>query len=166
MKGGIKLQEEVTEKSIAFVAKNNKMTLSVLKTLISVYLKEKEKQKRSKGQTIKRKKISLKELSKQYYGLKSIEINENNIKGFEKTAKKYGIEYALKKDKTTDPPTYIVFFKGKDTDILDTAFREFVGNEMDKDKRPSLKQALNKMKEISKSLNKDKVKNKHQEQSL
>lgn len=155
MKGGIKLQEEVTEKSIAFVAKNNKMTLSVLKTLISVYLKEKEKQKRSKGQTIKRKKISLKELSKQYDGLKSIEINENNIKGFEKTAKKYGIEYALKKDKTTDPPTYIVFFKGKDTDILDTAFREFVGNEMDKDKRPSLKQALNKMKEISKSLNKD-----------
>ena len=155
MKGGIKLQEEVTEKSIAFVAKNNKMTLSVLKTLISVYLKEKEKQKRSKGQTIKRKKISLKELSKQYDGLKSIEINENNIKGFEKTAKKNGIEYALKKDKTTDPPTYIVFFKGKDTDILDTAFREFVGNEMDKDKRPSLKQALNKMKEISKSLNKD-----------
>ncbi|WP_312906963.1 PcfB family protein [Tissierella praeacuta] len=160
------MQEEVTEKSIAFVAKNNKMTLSVLKTLISAYLKEKEKQKRSKGQTIKRKKISLKELSKQYDGLKSIEINENNIKGFEKTAKKYGIEYALKKDKTTDPPTYIVFFKGKDTDILDTAFREFVGNEMDKDKRPSLKQALNKMKEISKSLNKDKVKNKHQEQSL
>ncbi|NLJ98937.1 MAG: PcfB family protein [Tissierellia bacterium] len=160
------MQEEVTEKSIAFVAKNNKMTLSVLKTLISVYLKEKEKQKRSKGQTIKRKKISLKELSKQYDGLKSIEINENNIKGFEKTAKKYGIEYALKKDKTTDPPTYIVFFKGKDTDILDTAFREFIGNEMDKDKRPSLKQALNKMKEISKSLNKDKVKKKHQEQSL
>lgn len=166
MKGGIKLQEEVTEKSIAFVSKNNKMTLCVLKTLISAYLKEKEKQKISKGQTIKRKKVSLKELSRKYDGLKSIEINEDNIKGFEKTAKKYGIEYALKKDKTTDSPTYIVFFKGKDTDILDTAFREFVGNEMDKDKRPSLKQALNKMKEISKSLNKDKVKNKHQEQSL
>ncbi len=166
MKGGIKLQEEVTEKSIAFVVKNNKMTLSVLKTLISAYLKEKEKQKISMGQTIKRKKISLKELSRKYDGLKSIEINEDNIKGFEKTAKKYGIEYALKKDKTTDPPTYIVFFKGKDTDVLDTAFREFIGNEMDKEKRPSLKQALNKMKEISKSLNKDKVKNKHQEQSL
>ncbi len=166
MKGGIKLQEEVTEKSIAFVVKNNKMTLSVLKTLISAYLKEKEKQKISMGQTIKRKKISLKELSRKYDGLKSIEINEDNMKGFEKTAKKYGIEYALKKDKTTDPPTYIVFFKGKDTDILDTAFREFIGNEMDKEKRPSLKQALNKMKEISKSLNKDKVKNKHQEQSL
>lgn len=77
MKEGIKLQEEVNEKSIAFVAKNNKMPLSVLKTLISAYLKEKEKQK-----------IFLKELSKKYDGLKSIEINEYNIKVFERTTKK------------------------------------------------------------------------------
>ena len=162
----IKLQEEVTDKSIAFVTKNSKMTASVLKTLITAYLREKEKQKENKGQDIKRKKVSLKELSKKYDGLKSIEINENNIKSFEKTAKKYGIEYALKKDKTTDPPTYVVFFKGKDTDILDTAFKEFIGNEMDKDKRPSLRQALKKMKELANFINKDKVKNKQQEKSL
>ena len=160
------MQEEVTDKSIAFVTKNSKMTASVLKTLITAYLREKEKQKANKGQDIKRKKVSLKELSNKYDGLKSIEINESNIKGFEKTAKKYGIEYALKKDKTTDPPTYVVFFKGKDTDILDTAFKEFIGNEIDKEKRPSLKQALNKMKELASLINKNKVKNKQQEKSL
>lgn len=160
------MQEEVTDKSIAFVTNNTKMTASVLKILITSYLREKEKEKISKGQLETRKKISLKELSQKYDGLKSIEINENNIKGFEKTAKKYGIEYALKKDKTTEPPTYIVFFKGKDTDILDTAFKEFIGNEMDKDKRPSLKQALIKMKELAGIINKDKVKNKQQEKSL
>lgn len=160
------MQEEVTDKSIAFVTNNTKMTASVLKILITSYLREKEKEKISKGQLETRKKISLKELSKKYDGLKSIEINENNIRGFEKTAKKYGIEYALKKDKTTEPPTYIVFFKGKDTDILDTAFKEFIGNEMDKDKRPSLKQALIKMKELAGIINKDKVKNKQQEKSL
>jgi hypothetical protein len=142
------------------------MTASVLKTLIVAYLREREKEKISKGQVETRKKVSLKELSKKYDGLKSIEINENNIKGFERTAKKYGIEYALKKDKTTEPPTYIVFFKGKDTDILDTAFKEFVGNEMNKDQRPSLKKALIKMKELAGLVNKDKVKNKHQEKSL
>lgn len=160
------MQEEVTDKSIAFVTNNTKMTASVLKTLIVAYLREREKEKISKGQVETRKKVSLKELSKKYDGLKSIEINENNIKGFERTAKKYGIEYALKKDKTTEPPTYIVFFKGKDTDILDTAFIEFVGNEMDKDQRPSLKKALIKMKELVGLVNKDKVKNKHQEKSL
>lgn len=160
------MQEEVTDKSIAFVTNNTKMTASILKTLITSYLREKENEKISKGQVETRKKISLKELSKKYDGLKSIEINENNIKGFEKTAKKYGIEYALKRDKITEPPTYIVFFKGKDTDILDTAFKEFIGNEMDKDKRPSLKQALIKMKELAGLINKDKVKNKQQEKSL
>ena len=160
------MQEEVTDKSIAFVTNNTKMTASVLKTLIVAYLREREKEKISKGQVETRKKVSLKELSKKYDGLKSIEINENNIKGFERTAKKYGIEYALKKDKTTEPPTYIVFFKGKDTDILDTAFKEFVGNEMNKDQRPSLKKALIKMKELAGLVNKDKVKNKHQEKSL
>lgn len=160
------MQEEVTDKSIAFVTNNTKMTASVLKTLIVAYLREREKEKISKGQVETRKKVSLKELSKKYDGLKSIEINENNIKGFERTAKKYGIEYALKKDKTTEPPTYIVFFKGKDTDILDTAFKEFIGNEMDKHQRPSLKKALVKMKELAVLVNKDKVKNKHQEKSL
>lgn len=160
------MQEEITDKSIAFVTNNTKMTASVLKTLIVAYLREREKEKISKGQVETRKKVSLKELSKKYDGLKSIEINENNIKGFERTAKKYGIEYALKKDKTTEPPTYIVFFKGKDTDILDTAFKEFIGNEMDKDQRPSLKKALVKMKELAVLVNKDKVKNKHQEKSL
>ncbi len=60
-------------------------------------LKKRKSRKDLRDKPIKRKKISLKELSKQYDGLKSIEINENNIKGFEKTAKKYGIEYALKK---------------------------------------------------------------------
>lgn len=160
------MQEEVTDKSIAFVSKNNKMTASILKELIKLYLRDRERQKMNKGQDIKKKKISLKELSKKYDGLKSIEINENNIKGFEKTARKYSIEYALKKDKTTEPPTYIVFFKGKDTDVLDTAFKEFIGNEMDKDKRTSLKQALIKMKELAGLINKDKVKNKQQEKSL
>lgn len=160
------MQEEVTDKSIAFVTKNTKMTANLLKSLIVAYLRDKEKKDVNKNQVIKRKKVSLKELSKKYDGLKNIEINENNIKGFEKTAKKYGIEYALRKDKTTNPPTYIVFFKGKDTDILDTAFKEFIGNEMDKEKRPSLRQALKKMKELASLINKDKVKNKQQEKSL
>ena len=160
------MQEEVTDKSIVFVSKNTKMTASVLKSILMAYLREREKEKSRKIKPVAREKVSLEELSKKYDGLKNIEISENNIKSFEKRAKKYGIEYALKKDKTTEPPTYLVFFKGKDTDILDTAFKEFVDKEMNKDKRPSLKQALKKMKEMTKIFNKDKVKKKEQEKSL
>ena len=44
------------------------------------------------------------------------------IKAFEGTAKKYGINFALKKDATENPPRYLVFFKGRDADVLTAAF--------------------------------------------
>ena len=92
------MQEEVTEKSIALTTKSTKMSMSVLKYMIDSYLKERDKQKSGKVENIKKNKTTLKKLSEKYDGLKSIEVNENNIKGFERIAKKYKIEYALKKD--------------------------------------------------------------------
>ena len=44
--------------------------------------------------------------------------DRDNIKAFESTAKKYGIDFALKKDSTETPPRYLVFFKGRDADAL------------------------------------------------
>lgn len=160
------MQEEVTEKSIALTTKSTKMSMSVLKIMLDSYLKEREKQKLKGAKPLKKNKTTLKKLSEKYDGLKSIEINENNIKGFERIAKKYKVEYALKKDEGTDPPTYAVFFKGKDTDILDQAFKEFLGKAMNREKRPSLRQALKKLAQMAKKINKDKTRNKHQEKSL
>ena len=39
----------------------------------------------------------------------NIEITNDNIKAFESTAKKYGIDFALKKDSSEQPPRYLVF---------------------------------------------------------
>ena len=47
---------------------------------------------------------------KQNAGVSNIEITEGNIKAFESTAKKYGIDFALKMDTTGNPPRYRVFF--------------------------------------------------------
>ena len=55
-------------------------------------------------------------------GVSNIEITDANIKAFESTAKKYGIDFALEKGRLTD---YLVFFKGRDADVLTAAFREF-----------------------------------------
>jgi len=40
---------------------------------------------------------------KQNTGVSNIEITEGNIKAFESTATKYGIDFALKKDTTEKP---------------------------------------------------------------
>lgn len=165
------MQEEVNQKTIAFTTQNAKITARVLKEIIEKYLRDQEQKKSMKqsktinnSQSSKRK-MSLKELSKKYDGLKNVEIDNTNIKGFEKYAKKYHLEYALKKDKTMDPPTYVIFFKGKDTDMIDRAFKDFIGKDLMKQK-PSLITEIKKYAEIAKNLVMNKTKHKHQEQSL
>ncbi len=41
----------------------------------------------------------------------NIEITDANIKSFDKVARKYGIDYAVKKDKSVAPPKYLIFSK-------------------------------------------------------
>ena len=81
-------------------------------------------------------------LMKQNVQLSNIEITDNNIKAFEKVAKKYGIDFSLKRDKSVDPPRYFVFFKARDVDVMTAAFREFTGKTLNKAKKPSVRKKL------------------------
>jgi hypothetical protein len=74
----------------------------------------KKQVKKEKSQVTKRGKKSLKELMQEGSQLTNIEITDNNIKSFEKVARKYSIDYSLKKDSSTTPPRYLVFFRAKD----------------------------------------------------
>lgn len=59
----------------------------------------------------------------------------DNIKDFEGTAKKYGIDFALKKDISENPPRYLVFFKGRDADVMEAAFKEYKAKNLRKEKK-------------------------------
>ena len=102
-------------------------------------------------------------------GASSIEITDGNIKSFERVAKKYNVDFAIKKDKTTAPPKYVVLFKGRDADAIAQAFKEFVyGNEKKKG-RVSLREKLNHFKDaVSQDKNRERSreKNKDRGQSL
>ena len=165
------MQEQVNEKTIAFQVNAAKLTANELKKLIALYLRHQNQKKMNKKGIKSVKplgKTTLEKLSKKHDGLKNIEITEKNIKDFEKVAKKYNLEYALKKDVQSNPPTYFVFFKGKDLDVIDFAFKEYLklSLEKTKDVKPSLKAALKEMVEKAKKLNKDKAKKPQKEQSL
>lgn len=158
------MQEEVTQKTIALVIKTSKLTAGVLKAAMRMYLnRQKQKTQRTHG------KISVKKLVGEGAGVSSIEVTDGNIKSFERTARKYNVDFAVKKDKTTDPPKYVVFFKGRDADAIAQAFKEFVyGNEKKKG-RVSVREKLNRFKEaVSQDNNKERSreKNKGRGQSL
>ena len=140
------VQEETTQKTIAFVVKTTKLTTDVLEKMILLYL-ENQKQK---GHQQKQGKMTVQELVGQNAGVSNIEITENNIRSFERVAKKYRVDFAVKKDKTTQPPRYLVFFKGRDADVLTQAFKEFVhANETKKSRtRVSVKEKLKQFREV------------------
>ena len=76
--------------------------------------------------------------------LTNIEITDNNIKSFEKVARKYSIDYSLKKDKSMDPPRYLVFFRAKDVDVMTAAFKEYTGMALKKSRKVSIRKRLQK----------------------
>ena len=70
------------------------------------------------------KEVSLKELIKSGDQVDSISLGVGDRMAFEPVLRKYGITYAIKKDRTQNPPTYHFFFKAKDATVLKMAFQE------------------------------------------
>ena len=103
-------------------------------------------------------KQSIKHLVEQNAAISNIEVTDGNIKSFERTANKYGIDYALKKDTSEQPPRYLVFFKGRDVDVMTQAFKEFSAKTVKQKEKQSLKQKLSRSREQSKAQHKEKVK--------
>jgi hypothetical protein len=74
--------------------------------------------------------------------LSNIEISDENIKSFEKIARKYSIQFSLMKDKSHDSPRYLVFFKARDVSVMQAAFREYTGVTLNRKARPSIRKKL------------------------
>ena len=137
------MQEETTQKTIALVMRSSRLTADVLRRAIKMYLEH-----RKAGKMVQHGKITVKELMGQNAGASSIEISDKNIKFFERVAKKYNVDFAVKKDKNTEPPKYIVFFKGRDADIITQAFKDYVKVNEKKQNRVSVKEKLAEFREI------------------
>ena len=137
------MQEETTQKTIALVMRSSRLTADVLRRAIKMYLEH-----RKAGKMVQHGKITVKELMGQNAGASSIEISDKNIKSFERVAKKYNVDFAVKKDKNTEPPKYIDFFKGRDADIITQAFKDYVKVNEKKQNRVSVKEKLAEFREI------------------
>ena len=70
-------------------------------------------------------------------------------------AKKYGLDFALKKDTSGEHTRYLVFFKGRDADVITAAFREFSAKNMSRESPPSIRRKLEKAQEQSKTQHKE-----------
>ena len=157
------LQEEVESRTVTLAITTTKMTGRLLKAAIQKYLahrKEKKMENARAGPVIPHGKQSVKQLVGQNQGVANIEITDSNIKDFERVARKYGVDFALKKDRSGEVPKYLVFFKARDADALTAAFKEYTANTDRKKERPSVMKLLRKLKAMDNTIDTTKTRKK------
>ena len=150
------MEEEVSKKTVNLAWQTTKLSVRGIYKYVKAYLeqleKDKVKRKAAKNTPIKGKQ-TVKQLVGQGQGVSSMEIGDSGIRDFKRIANKYGVDFAITKDKTVDPPKYTVFFKAKEADAITSVLKEYAAKQtkrkksMEKD-RPSILQKLKKFKEL------------------
>lgn len=153
------MQEEVENRTLTLVVSGTKFTGRLFKAAISKYMahrreKKLEKQRSRDSPVTPKGKQTVKQLIGQNQGVSNIEINDPSIRDFERIARKYGVDYAVKKDRSASPPKYLIFFKARDVDALTAAFSEYTQKKVkkaDRSERPSVLEKLAQFKELLKN---------------
>lgn len=146
------MQEEVENRTVMLAINSTKLTTRVLKDTILKALVEMKKRRETKDiPQISHGKQTVKQLVGQNQGVANIEVTKRNIKSFERVARKYGVDFAVKKDKSITPSKYLVFFKARDADALTAAFKEFTAKNLKKGNKESVLKKLEHFKEIVKN---------------
>jgi hypothetical protein len=114
------LQDEVNNKTVALSVKGAKLTGRLLAKAMQAFLRQARASPKAKTG-----KQSVRSLTKQGAALSDIEITGGNIGDFKRIARKYNVDFALKRDDSETPPKWIVFFKAKDANALTAAFKEY-----------------------------------------
>ena len=153
------MQEEVENRTLTLIVSGTKFTGRLFKAAISKYMahrreKKLEKQRSRDSPVTPKGKQTVKQLIGQNQGVSNIEINDPSIRDFERIVRKYGVDYAVKKDRSASPPKYLIFFKARDADALTAAFTEYTGKKVkkaEKTERPSVLAKLAQFKELLKN---------------
>ena len=152
------MQEEVEQKTFNIVVSTTKLTARTILNAGKAAIQQ-QQAKMAGG------KQSVRMLLRQNRGVSSVEIDKTNIRGFERYAKKYGIDYAIRKDNSDMPPRYLVFFKAPDVEAFNAAFKEYSASLLSKTKRPSVLEKLHELVQAAAELP-GKVRRKEQERGL
>lgn len=159
------MQEEVENRTVNLAISTTKLTARTLCGAINTWRRHNKAVKAEKALKTAEKPVgkqTIKELIGQNQGVSSIPIQNTGIRDFERIARKYGIDYAVTKDKGVTPPKYTAFFKARDTDAMNAAFEEYANLKLKAQEKPSVLKQLKKLAQLVASVP-DKVKHLNQE---
>lgn len=148
------MQEEIENRTVNLAISTTKLTARGIIRLAAkglAYIKRKSREAALKNEKPDGRQ-TIQQLIGQNQGVTNIDISQTDLNGFEKYARKYGVDYAITKDKSVFPPKYLVFFKARDADAMTAAFNAYSAEVLAKSKRPSTLNRLHKLIDAVKSI--------------
>ena len=161
------MQEDIESRTVALSVNAAKITGQIFKTAVSKYLAYRKNKQAKVEDVTPHGKQSVKQLIGQNQGVSTIESNDPHIRDFDRIARKYGVDYAIKKVKEPDgKPKYVIFFKARDADALTQAFTEYTRKSAEREKKPSVRAKLRELAEKVKNKVLERTKTKQRGQEL
>ena len=161
------MQEEVENRTVNLAISTTKLTFRTIVNGYNAWKRHHQAKVSQKTSQLPVGKQSIKELIGQNQGVSSIPIEKTDLKGFEQVARKYGVDYAIHRDKSVSPPKYVIFFKGRDSEAINAAFTEYSAGQIQRESKPrtSVLVRLQQFKALVQSIGKERVREKQQEQT-
>ena len=166
------MQEEIENRSVNLVITTSRLSVRALMDGIRQFVNNVNSQARLHRETKSRKRIAkmevkakakqqkkaegphgkqtVKQLLRHSSNVKQIPVSEGSLKDFKQVLKKYGVDFALVKDASTDKARYLAFFKAKDEAVMSNVLAECTNRQLhkSKEKRPSMLAEMRKLKEM------------------
>ena len=143
------MQEEVENRAVNLAVSTSKLTLRSIVNGVRKFLEHQRRIRAAKQNRGYQGKQTVKQLIGQNQGVSNIDIAKTELRGFERVARKYGVDFAVVKEKGVKPPKYHIFFKARDVDAITAMYKELSTKTLKKSKRPSVLETLKKFKAIA-----------------
>ena len=144
------IQEDVENKTVNIAVTTGKLVVGHLIRGLDAWRAEQKGKhlQNSRSTEVKHGKQSVKELISQGQGVSIMTVGDEDIKAFKRICNKYGVDFAIVKEKVDDKVQYTVFFKGKDGEAIDKIIKDYTAKKMLKKDKPSVREKLKKFKEM------------------
>ena len=161
------MQEDIENRSLTLMINSSKLTARTLATAFTKFLRYSRNKVKEHHDVKPQGKQTIKELIAQNQGVEKTDLaDKDEVKAFDRIAKQYGVDYAIKKGVSPEgKQRYILFFKARDRSAIDQAMSAYAADYMKKHKRehPPIEAVLDPLKEMMPGRKKERVREKGHE---
>lgn len=138
------MQDEVNERSVSLCVRGTRLGAESLARTMRAFLASRQRNRDRRGRASpseggnREGVMSLRALRATGAQLEKATLAEGGIGSFALIARRYKVAYSLMRDRSCDPPRWIVFFRAKDSAAMEAAFEAYSRRVLDAKERPSV----------------------------